>query len=416
MNLLIFEPEISGHHPGYLRHLLHYWPKAETHLIFVVSPEFAQRHLDVMQTPTQATVTWQPMTAQELRWYEQSKRSVVRHVWVEWRLYCRYAKTMQADQGLIMYMDRFQLPLALRLVSPCPMSGIFFRPKFHYRQLNQRQPTAKERLSALREQWLWRSALRHPQLKTLFCLDPFAVEPLRALGGHTPVVHLPDPVEIYPQSAAAVTTLRQTLGIDPARKILLLFGMIDRRKGIYQVLEAVQQLGGDHQAQLTLLLVGPLAEVDKANVLAQIDTITQDSAVQIVVCDDFVPDTQIQAYFDIADLVLALYQRHVGMSAILVRAAAAGKPVLASDYGLMGELVQRHQLGFVVDSSDATAIATKVRHFFEQPTVSSFVPTAAVNFARENSAAAFVQLLWEESGKLSTSDTAGHSPSLLNRR
>ena len=82
-HLLIFELEVAGHHPGYLRHLLHYWPEADTHVTFVVSPEFAQRHQDVMQTPTQATITWQPITAQELCWYKQSKRSVVQRAWVE---------------------------------------------------------------------------------------------------------------------------------------------------------------------------------------------------------------------------------------------------------------------------------------------------------------------------------------------
>jgi len=35
----------------------------------------------------------------------------------------------------------------------------------------------------------------------------------------------------------------------------------------------------------------------------------------------------------------------------LLLAAAAGKPVLSSDYGLMGELVRRYQLGLAVDST-----------------------------------------------------------------
>ena len=394
-HLLIFELEVAGHHPGYLRHLLHYWPEADTHVTFVVSPEFAQRHPDVMQTPTQATITWQPITAQELCWYKQSKRSVVQRAWVEWLLYCRYAKTMQVDQGLIMYMDRFQLPLALRCFLPCKTSGIFFRPKFHYRQLNERQPTGKERIDSLREQWLWRSALRHPQLKTIFCLDPLAVEPVRALGGATAVVHLPDPVELYPQPAAAVTMLRQTLGIDPARKVFLLFGMIDQRKGIYQVLAALQQLSITQQKQVTLLLVGSLAQTDRAAVLAEIERLRQNLSVQVILQDYYVPEDEIQLYFAIADVVLALYQRHVGSSGILIRAAAAGKPVLASDYGLMGELVRRHYLGLVVDSTQLTAITRGIVALLAEDPPSLINQKKAAYFANENQALHFVQTIDE---------------------
>lgn len=396
VTVLIFDLEVAGHHPGYLRHLLRYWPDGNTQLIFVVSPELVTRHEDVVGTTTKARVTWQPITQEELRWYTESKRSLVRRTWVEWRLYCRYARKVQADQGLIMYIDRFQLPLALQLFLPCKTSGIFFRPKLHYVKFANHRSTRRERIHALREQWLWWHALRHPNLKTLFCLDPFAVEPLSRLSRNANILALPDPIEWYGCSTTASTPLRQDLGIEAERKILLLFGMIDRRKGIYQALEAVQQLSAAQQAQLALLLVGPLAEADKANVLAQIDAITQHSAVQIVVRDDFIRDTQIQSYFDLADLVLALYQRHVGMSAILVRAAAAGKPVLASEYGLMGELVQRHRLGMTVDSTQPNAVVAGIKTFLSPEPVHLFDKSSVGRFAQANSAHHFSGVIWQQ--------------------
>lgn len=395
--LLIFEPEVAGHHPGYLQHLLRYWPDAQTHLHFVVSPEFAVRHQDVMQTACRAQVTWEPMTTAELQLYTASKRSLLRRTWMEWQLYCRYAQKSQADQGLIMYLDRFQLPLALRLFLPCQTSGIFFRPKFHYKQYNERVLTRKERLHSFRERWLWRSALHHPQLKTLFCLDPLAVEPLRALGGRSAVVHLPDPVEISPQSAAEVDMLRQKLAIEPARKVLLLFGVIDRRKGIYQVLDAVQQLSISQQKQITLLLVGQLMQSEQAGIRAEIDRLTQKLAMQIIVHDQFVPEAEIQLYFELADVALALYQRHVGSSGILLRAAAAGKPVLASDYGLMGELVRRHQLGWTIDSTAPRIIANQLSRLVRQPAEVMFDQVEAAQFAAQNSASAFTHVLREGS-------------------
>lgn len=395
MKLVVFDLEVAGHHPGYLHHLLRYWPAPSTHLVFVVSPELAIRHPAVVQTPTSAKVTWQPITQEELHWYETSKRSLVRRSWVEWQLYRRYTKKIQADQGLIMYLDRFQLPLALRLSLPCQTSGIFFRPRFHYSQYSERVPTRKERLHAQREQWLWRNALRHPQLKTLFCLDPLAIEPLRALEGQRAVAHLPDPLELYPHSPQAVTTLRQSLGLEPGRKVLLLFGMIDQRKGIYQVLEALQQLSIRQQKHVTLLLLGQIAQTERAKVLLEIDRLTQTLAVQIILHDQYIPEEMIQLYFEMADVALALYQRHVGSSGILVRAAAAGKPVLASDYGLMGELVRRHSLGLIVDSTQLTAIAKGIVALLAEDSASLINLQKATCFANENQALRFVQTIYE---------------------
>jgi len=391
MNILLFDLSIVGHHAGYIRHLLHYWPDSETTLNMVVSPEFLQEHGDVVHTESVATVTWSPITGDELRWYNSTDGSPLRRAWIEWRLFCRYAKKMNADQGLVMYMDRFQLPFALRLPIPCPLSGIYFRPKFHYAQLTHHRPIPGEWLKSLRERLLWRSALRHPRLKTLFTLDPFAVEPLRCLGGSAHVEHLADPVEIYPSPTIEIS-LKQTLGIEPQRKVFLLFGILDKRKGIYQIVEGLKQLSESEQSQIALLLIGPLAEPE--HISAELHRLQRDTSVQMVIQDHFVLDEQIQPYFEIADVVLGLYQHHVGMSAILVRAAAAGKPVFASDYGLMGELVQRYQLGRAVDSGEPDEIKLGFRKFLASQPESTFDQNLPLRFAQANSPALFTETLW----------------------
>ncbi len=391
--LMIFELDVNGHHPGYLRHLLQDWPEAQGQLTLVVSPQFMQYHMDVVQTETHASVTWLPITQAELQWYETSKPSPLRRTWVEWRLFCRYARKVQADQGLMMYLDRFQLPLALRLFLPCQMSGIFFRPKFHYSQFSTHRPRQGELLRAWRETLLWHQALRHPQLQSVLVLDPLAVAPLQALGGAAQVVALPDPVTIEPPAAAVVATLCHELGLDPERKVLLLFGMIDRRKGIYKVLEALQQLSAAQQARLTLLLVGKVAAAEQPTVRAKLAAITQTTALQIVLRDEFVPDSIVAAYFALSDLVLALYQQHVGSSGILLWAAAAGKPVLASDYGLIGELVQRHHLGVAVDSTAPADITAGIIQSLEHSPATRFIQDEARNFAAKHQASAFTKVV-----------------------
>jgi len=284
----------------------------------------------------------------------------------------------------------------LRCFLPCKTSGIFFRPKFHYTTLPAHRPTRREQGNALREQWLWRRALGHRQLKTLFTLDPLAVAPLRGLGARANVVHLPDPVAMHPPDPAAVTQLRQTLGLAPGRKIFLLFGALDQRKGIYPLLAALRQLPPVQQAQITLLVVGSMVNAERVALLAALAEFQRQSAVQLVAQDHFIPDEAIPHYFALADVVLALYQRHVGSSGLLLWAAAAGKAVLASDYGLLGELVRQHQLGLTVDSTAPGAIATGLCRFLAGPPL-TFDQGAAMHFAAANAPASFAQRLWHDS-------------------
>ena len=114
---------------------------------------------------------------------------------------------------------------------------------------------------------------------------------------------------------------------------------------------------------------------------------------QLVVHDHFIADEAIPHYFALADVVLALYQHHVGTSGVLLWAAAAGKTVLASDYGLLGELVRRHQLGCVVDSTQPAAIAKGLAALLTGEPSRLIDRAKATRFVQENRVERFVETI-----------------------
>ncbi|MGB0383297.1 MAG: glycosyltransferase [Ardenticatenaceae bacterium] len=379
--------------PGHLRQMMTNVEKISV----IVSPEFLRKHLDVVNdTTTAANIEWVAISEAELRAYRVDYSSLVKRAWAEWPLFCHYAKNLRVNQALIMYVDRFQLPLALQLPAPCDLSGIYFRPTFHYNDFPSYQPSFGDRVRAWRQALLWQLACRHPCLKVLFSLDPLAVEPLQRLC-RTKVVHLPDPVERYGQETGSGRThkLRDELGIESGRRVFLLFGVLDARKGIHQLLDAITHLPASLLTRLSLLLVGPLAQADEPPIKAKIASISRSGAVQIILHNQFITDQQIQPYFDIADVILAPYQRHVGMSAILVRATAASKPVLASEYGLIGEIIRQRSLGITLDSTQASEIAKGISAFLAGEPREMFDSDSAAQFAQENSAEAFAGVVWE---------------------
>ena len=396
MNIMLFDLKTTGHHATYLHHLLQYGLHNDNQVKIVVTPKFMAQHVNVINAAAQygRQVEWVPITADEYSWHQANSHSLVKRVWVEWQLFCRYAKQLQIEQALVMYIDHFQLPLALGLAAPCAIAGIYFRPTFHYKQFMGNSLSLSDRLRAWRQETLWRRALHHPQLRVLFSLDPLAVAPLQQLGG-AKIVQLPDPIQWCEPSSDRVHTLSNELCLKTQRCKFLLFGTLHERKGIFPLLAAIKQLPADQQQQIALLLVGQIMADNKTKFLMEIKEMTQQLPIQIVVHNEFVAEADVPAYFMLADVVLASYQQHVGSSGILLWAAAAGKPVLASEYGLIGELVRHHHLGVTVDSTQPREIAQGIKAFLTNNPDTLFSRPAAGQFATANSAKHFAQTVWK---------------------
>ena len=362
--LMLFDLALGGHHGNYIIHLINYWWEHNLpgNLDIVVLPQFLQVHTEVMTTLSKyghPKINLIPITEQEAETLTTRNSSFSRlfRNFLEWKLFCQYAIDLQATHSLIMYLDTCEIPLAVGKSSPCPFSGIYFRPTFHYSQFANYTASWKDKLQQTRESVTLSRILRHPQLQNIFCLDPLAIEQIEQFSSKANIVHLPDPIQLDKFNIPDHHGLRQSLGIDRHRQVFLLFGALDGRKGIYQLLDAIAELPSDLCQKICLLLVGGTNANEQANIKLKLKSVCQTKPVQIIERYEFIPEPEVPVYFQLTDVVLAPYQRHVGMSGILLLAAAAGKPVLSSNYGLMGEIVKRYELGLSVDSTIPSEIA-----------------------------------------------------------
>jgi glycosyltransferase involved in cell wall biosynthesis len=402
--LMFFDLAVGGHHGNYLQHLI---DRASQQgfggaIDIVVLPQFAEIHQDTVAVIDRAKqqsieINLVAISAAEATTLgcRNSGLSRARRNFREWQLLCKYAQALQTTHALIMYLDTCELPLAMGLRSPCSFSGIYFRPTVHYQIFANYQPNRKDKLQQWRERLTWARILHHPQLKTTFCLDPFAATALAAQYPNIRVVHLADPVQPHPPVPADLATVKTKLGIEPHRQVFLLFGGVDERKGIYQLLEAIELLSPEVCEQFCLLLVGQPHPTDHLNIHQKITALCETKAIQAIEHHDFIPEPDVSTYFQLADVILAVYQRHVGMSGILLLAAAAGKPVLSSDYGLMGELTRRYQLGLVVDSTQPNEIAKALTTLLSASPQTISNPSQMKLFAEQNSINLYASTIFE---------------------
>ncbi len=309
--LLLFDLDYRGHHPGYLQHLLTYWLAHQPLgcLDLLVSQTFLQNHSQIvaLADQDQATVRFIALTDREQAELvdsadlEQSFQGRVRRAFQEWRLLQHYTQQLGTSHCLLMYLDTVLLRLALNSSLACPFSGIYFRPLFHYAQFANYQPVRREQIWQWRDRVCLARLLQSTQLQTLFCLDPLAVEALNQLDAHQRAVYLPDPVQVTARPDLDAKALRQGLGLLPNRKICLLFGVLTERKGIHQLLAAIEKLPPARCEQLCLLLVGPIPADQQQWLEARVDQITMFRPVQIICRHEFVADHNVQPYFQLAD-------------------------------------------------------------------------------------------------------------------
>jgi glycosyltransferase involved in cell wall biosynthesis len=401
--LLIFEPLVAGHHASYLKYLIQSgltrWRNYETKL--VVSQRFLDTHPQIVQMTAELHldhVSWLVMAPADSGLVE-AHNNIVSEAFTLWKLFCKYAESEDADHGLIMEIDKFQFPAALGYSLPCDISGLYFRPQMHYRDINGMKISFKEVVINLRKNILIRRFLKNPALKRLFILDRLAVDHIRKLPFGIKAIPLADPVPVNDYAVsdeAAIDSLREELGIDKHRLVFLQFGVLTPRKGIFQLLDAIQLLPVGASEKICILIVGPASTISiQEQIEAKINEIHTTLPVQIITRFQFILEEDVHQYFRLASVILAPYQRHIGSSAILVRAAAIGKPVLTSNYGAIGEVTRQNQLGIVVDTSVPSEITWGLLSFLEQSTSKRFDLAKARAYAAENSVEHFSQTICE---------------------
>lgn len=395
--LVCFDLSIYGHHPHYILCLSKGWAQrlASGTLIFVVSPEFLQVHGDVVNQCCKLSRTIQFIALSDAEQASLLPRTsgLNRNLrnFQEWRLFAAYAEKLQADHSLMLYLDTCLLPMAAGLSFPCSFSGIYFRPTFHYHTFSAHAKTRRDQIQIWREKIILNRVLHHSQFKRLLSLDPFAPDHIFPPKGVL-VEPLADPINTSWQTTTVNLKLRHELAIENDRTVFLLFGALTPRKGVYPLLDSLSLLPDSVGQKISLVLLGEANPQDQQRISTIVAKLRQQKQIQILERYEFVEEVELHQYIAMADVVLAPYQKHVGMSGILMQAALHEKPVLSSNYGLMGELVNRYGLGLGVESSSPNAIAQGLEKFVETPEQIKIDRNKMAELVHQNSSVRFSEI------------------------
>jgi glycosyltransferase involved in cell wall biosynthesis len=219
------------------------------------------------------------------------------------------------------------------------LGGVYFRPRM---LLPARSP------NQLLKRVGFRRMLRQSWFRQILLCDEYLCAAEQARHPDAPLFFLPDP---FPDPFACPRTeARRALRLPDDKTIFLFYGGPYRRKGLPLAVEAMLGLPVDSGALLLCVGEQPQDEV-LSRKLASL------SERGLAHCLGWrVSDDEEKTAFAACDFVLLPYLQHFGSSAVLARAAGAGRIAIASDEELIGRRVRDHGLGMLFASGDAHAL------------------------------------------------------------
>jgi glycosyltransferase involved in cell wall biosynthesis len=225
------------------------------------------------------------------------------------------------------------------------------------------------RASGIAGSWRWidpiqehffRRLLRDPTLVRFGTIDPY----LPGAAGDSKVVYCPDPCA--PPVLTEPERARDAYGLRRDTFVLLVFGVIDRRKCLDVLIEGAARVPAD--VDFTVFIAGPQAKNVTGPILQSPAAAALRADGRLVECDRFILTGEDIDPTSAADAVWVYYESgFVYSSSVLVRASLAGRPVIVRRKGVVGKQVQENGLGLALESDSPEAVAAAIVQLARDP-------------------------------------------------
>lgn len=361
MNKIIFDTSITGHHCEYISHLIDFLSVHDTgelNYIFVVHTEFEKNFPTIYNKGKEIRcVTWVQVTAEELIKIQKGNSLVTSFRTIN--VMETYAKRYTANHIVALDFHTIKYGAIFKKL-PCSLSSILF---LQFYRLSTR--TFKEKIEFYKRYWITKLCVRNPKISKIYVLnDQETVDYMNNEFKKHCFEMLPDPIPHF--EPLPEFDIYKHYKINQNRKIYLHIGSLGDRKGTLEVIEAAQLIPPSMQDKISILLVGKTGITYETLYNTKIKELDGETKVQLIWDNQFVSYNMMKSLFDQCDFVLLPYKNAEFSSGILGHAAASNKMVIATNAGLLKELVLKYNLGKLLDTNDAFNIALKMVEVFDQ--------------------------------------------------
>lgn len=364
MRVAVFEPEAAGHHMAlHVRFIVREMANRNWS-IDLVTTERALSHpaYKIVEEESGGKYAVQTMPDKETA-ASANDLQRVRDQFARWKNYRSGFENLKEQPDAIYLVNLDQMDLALAKngapFGKTPFAGMMIGRHFHCPAMGIKMASFKFRDKAMGP--VFQRLLKIPALKKIAVLDEALqkyVEKERWKGWEK-VAYVPDVASLA--KTGRQLSLRSELKVPDSAFVILAYGALSERKGVVELIEG---LADPHcPAEAIALFAGRQDDFTK-EFLQQGTAKALREKGRLFELNAFLDEAQEEAAFSAADAVWLGYRGWYGMSGVLVQAAAAGKPLLAMDQGLIGWLAHTHDLGVAVDMFQPGSVAAGIRKLF----------------------------------------------------
>ncbi|WP_345813045.1 glycosyltransferase [Paraburkholderia sp. PREW-6R] len=389
--VLIVEPNLTGHRWRYVEWTMQACAEAGYPCIFVTEcaneDHRLARQISEANRPDQqiAFVDPEELPRRSLRGSNQYSRF---HHYFK-RVHKIISRMQSIRLVVVPYADYFfyGLPFLGSPFGDTPWIGITMRSTFHHHKVGIKAPD-RPLVNAIKA-LIFRRAVRTTGLRTLLTIDPTLPEwaARHASKGSAKVAYVADP---FPDEHAEDPALaRARLGLAPDQRYLLVYGAITERKGIYELVHALTRM----DKAPALIVAGEQDAGTRHFMRNHIRSLNPPP----VVLDSFISNEMERDLFSACDAVWLGYKGHYGMSGVLVQAYRFGKPVIATEDGLIGWFSRRCELGPVMSDLSSASIGKAITETMTSwPHEPQHVPPAREDLMSRHTLGQFKQTLLQQ--------------------
>lgn len=175
-----------------------------------------------------------------------------------------------------------------------------------------------------------------------------------------PITYTPHPMYDMFGSGIDKMEAKRKLGLETDCNYLLFFGFIRRYKGLQLLLDALHD-ERIIKRNLKVIIAGEFYE-DAKPYLKQIEELNLKQ--RVVLRNDFIPNSEVAAYFSAADAVIQPYT-DATQSGVTQIAYYYNKPMIVTNVGGLAELVPHDKVGLICEVN-AYSIATAIARFYDE--------------------------------------------------
>lgn len=197
-------------------------------------------------------------------------------------------------------------------------------------------------------------------------------------------VFIPDPY--IPIQFESVIDIRNQYGISKDKVLFVHFGAMNTNKATIEILNSLHRLADDERKQYSFFFAGRVQDDIKLEFYKLFDELKNYTDVYLV--DDYCSYDFFASLVLACDAILIPYRRVFQSSGLIGYASQFGKPVVAPNKGLLGRLVEKYKLGYLLEDCSEEELI-KAYHAIASGKVSA----PASSYCEQNSVEEFQKVI-----------------------